>query len=336
MANWGPRRASFMACRILPALLALGLCGSPAGAQTVDVTSAAQALARVAQLRSDIAAMRAVAMTPLGPYTLSNSCSWCSSEFLGICFAHSGESWSTQVDFTATRNRLNQVLAEAQQSADNFPRAFAPLQNWIDGVPAFTARFDREADVVLNIQQQTNAGRPVNDQQRQAVAQALQNLIGDLSASSAQLNTATKALAAALQQQSGYGAAIKQAIDGLDQSAKTALANAQKVAGTHRCQDGVPQRVNAIRANFSASITKISAAFQKLEASRQASDRGLAFLLGWVVSSRTDLQSVTDQIMTANKDQLGSFLQRLHLASAKTQWQQIATYANSMLSRGTE
>jgi hypothetical protein len=330
------KRTSLLAPYILPALLALGLCGSPSGAQTVDVTSAAQALARVAQLKSDVAAMRAVAMTPLGPYTLETSCSWCNSEFLGICFARSTESWRTRVDFTWTRSRLDQVLAQAQQTADSFPRAFAPLQNWIDGLPAFTARFDRAADLVLNVQQQINAGRPADDQQRQIVTQVLHALISDLSASSTQLNDATKALAAALQQQSGYGSAIKQAIDGADQSAKEALANLQREAGTHRCQGGLAQRFEAIRADFAASIGKISAAFQKLEASRQASDRGLAFLLGSVVSSRTDLQSVTDQIMATDKDQLGSFLQRLHLASAKAQWHQIADYASPMLTRATQ
>lgn len=274
-----PRTPS-LAVWIFPVLFVLRLCGPPAGAQTTDVSSATQALARVAQLKNDVAAMRAVATTPLGPYTIGSQCSWCSSEFLGICFARSGEKWSTKVDFTWTRSRLNQVLAEAQQSADNFPHAFAPLQSWIDGIPAFTARFDRVADVVLNIQQQTDAGRLVDDQQRQTVTQALHTLISDLSASSTQLNAATKALAVALQQQSGYGPAIKQAIDGADQSAKTALANFQKEADTHRCQDGVKQRLDAIKADFSASIGKIAAAFQKLEASRQASDRGLAFLLG--------------------------------------------------------
>jgi hypothetical protein len=329
------RVVRFIARSTLPTLLLIGLCGSPAQAQTTDVTSATQALARVAQLRNDVAAIRAAAMIPLGPYTVASSCSWCSSEFIGICFGHSSESWSTKVDFTATRSSLNQVLAQAQQNADNFPRAFAPLQAWIDGVPAFTARFDRAADVVLNVQQQINTGRGPDDQQRQLVTQALQMLVSDLSTSSAQLNDATKALAAALQQQSGYGQAIRQAIDGAAQAANTVLTQKQGEAGTHRCQDGVPQQFGAIRANFSASVARISAAFQKLEASRQAADRGLAFLLGWVVSSRTDLQSVTDQITAASKDQLGSFLQRLHLASAKQQWQQVSAYANSMLSRGT-
>jgi hypothetical protein len=103
-------------------------------------------------------------------------------------------------------------------------------------------------------------------------------LTGDLEANSTQLNTATRAVAAALQQQSAYGPAIKEA-----------LANVEREASTH-CQE---------------LIRNIPTAFQRLEASRLASDRGLAFLLGTVVSSRTDMRSVKDQIMTVNKDQLG-------------------------------
>jgi hypothetical protein len=324
-------------CRILFALLLiLSLLASRAEAQNINVASSTEALARVAQLGNDVRAMRAVAATPIGPYDLSTRCTWCSKDFIGICLEHTTETWPAKVDFTWTRSRLNQILAQAQQSADDFPRAFTPVQAWIDSIPAFTAQFDRAADIVLNVQQQIKVGQGPNDQQRQAVTQALQTLISDLAANATQLNNGTSALAAALQQQSTYGPAIRQAIDGADQSATVALANLQTQASTHRCQDGLSDRFNAIKANFSTSIGNISSAFQRLEASRQASDRGLAFLLGAVVSSRTDLQSVMNQINAANNDALGSFLERLHLASAKAQWQQIADYATTRLSRGAE
>jgi hypothetical protein len=321
-------------CRILfPFLLILGLLMQRAGAQSINAASSTEALARVEQLGQDVRAMRAVAATPIGPYDLSTQCTWCSSDFIGICLQHTTETWNAKVDFTWTRSRLNQILAQAQQSADNFPHAFAPVQAWIDSIPAFTARFDHAADIVLTVQQQIKAGQGPNDQQRQLVTQALQTLIDDLAANSTQLDNATRALAAALQQQSAYGPAIRQAIDGADQSAKMALSSLQTQASTHRCQDGLSDRFNAIRAGFSTSIENISASFQKLEASRQASNQGLAFLLGAVVSSRTDVQSVMGQIKAANNDALGSFLERLHLASAKAQWQQIADYLTSRLSR---
>jgi hypothetical protein len=330
-------KPALQVCRILlPLLLILGLLAPRAGAQNGNVGSSTEALARVAQLRNDVQAMRAVAATPIGPYDLSTQCSWCSKDFIGICLETTEETWNAKVDFSWTRSRLNQILARVQQSADDFPRAFAPFQAWIDSIPAFTARFDRTADIVLNVQQQIKSGQGPNDQQRQAVTKALQTLVSDLAGNSTQLDNATKALAAALQQQSAYGPAIIQAIAGADQSATTALSSLQTQASTHRCQGGLSDRFNTIKAVFSTSIGNISAAFQKLEASRQASDRGLAFLLGAVVSSRTDLQSVMDQIKAANNDALGSFLERLHLASAKVQWQQIADYSISRLFSSAE
>lgn len=320
---------------LLPLLLVLGLLPAPAMAQSINVAAGTDALAQVAQFGNDVRAMRSVAITPMGPYDLSTRCTWCSEHAwwgFGTCTQNTTETWNAKVDFTWTRSRLNQILTQAAQSANNFPRAYAPFQDWIKSIPAFSVRFDNAANVVLTTQQQIKAGQGPNDQQRQAVTQALQDLVNDLAANAAQLDNATKSLAAALQQQSAYGPAIKQAIDGADQSARTALASLQQQASTHHCQDGLADKFSRIKTEFTTSIGQISTSFQKLEASRQAADRGLAFLLGSVVSSRTDLQSVMDQIKAAKSDVLGSFLERLHLASAKAQWEQIAAYTTSRLS----
>ncbi len=298
------------------------------------MASGTDALARIVQLESDVRTMRAAASVPLGPYDIGTQCTWCSSSFIGICLAHTTQTWHTTVDFTWTRSHLNQILAQMQQNADAFPQAFAPVQAWINSLPAFTARFDRAADIVLSVQQQIKAGNGPNDQQREAVTQALQTLINDLAANAGQLEDGTKALAVALQQQSAFGPELRQAIGSADKSAKSSLASLENAASTQRCQDGVSDKFNVIKGEFSNSIGNISAAFQKLEASRQASDRGLAFLLGSLVSARTDMQSVMDEIHAASNDALGSFLARLHLASAKAQLQQITDYATSHLPRG--
>jgi hypothetical protein len=322
---------------LVPFLLALGLLASPAGAQSADVvTSSNEALARVAQLANDVRAMRATAQIPIGPYDLSTECTWCSDHAwwgFGTCTQNTTERWHEKVDFSWTRGRLNYILEQAERSANDFPRAFAPIHAWIGGIPAFAAKFDQTADIVLNVEQQIKAGVGPNDQQRQTVTQALQTLIDELTGTATQLNNATKVLAAALQQQSAYGPAIKQAIEGADRDANNALTHLQQAASTHHCQDGLPEKFNAIKANFSTSIGQISAAFQKLETDRQAADRGLAYLLGSVVSLRTDFQSVMDLVKAAGTDKLGSFLERLHLAAAKAQLQQIADYSTTHLAK---
>jgi hypothetical protein len=332
------RMPASLACRMLvPFLLALGLLAPPAGAQNANVVANSnEALARVAQLANDVRAMRTVAQIPIGPYDLSTECTWCSEHAwwgLGMCTQNTTERWHQTVDFSWTRGRLNYILDQAERSANDFPRAFAPIQAWIGSLPAFSAKFNQTADIVLNVEQQIKSGVGPNDQQRQVVTQALQTMIDQLTGTATQLSDATKILAADLQQQSAYGPSIKQAMDGADRSANDALASLQKAASTHHCQDGLSEKFNAIKGNFSTSIAQISAAFQKLEADRQAADRGLAFLLGNVVSLRTDVQSVMDLVKAAGADKLGSFLERLHLSAAKTQLQQIANYSATQLAK---
>lgn len=317
---------------VVPLLFVFALRLAPATAQPINVSSGTDALARVAQLANDVRAMGSIVATPLGPYDLSTRCTWCSEHAwwgFGMCTQNTTETWNANIDFSWTRSRLRQVLSQAAQNASEFPGAYAPFKAWTTSIPTITASFDRAANIVLATQQQIKAGQIPNDEQRQSVTQTLQNLVDALGRSATQLDNATKALAAALQQQSAYGPAIKQAVDGADQSARTALAGLQQQASTHHCQDGLADKFNRIKAEFTASTGQISAAFQKLEASRQAADRGLAFLLGAVVSSRTDIQSVMDQIKAARNDELGSFLERLHLNSAKAQWDQMSAYSSS-------
>jgi hypothetical protein len=315
--------------RLLAALmLTLGLLALPVAAQNAGVvTNANDAFARMTQLANDVRAMQSVAKIPLGPYDLNTDCTWCSAHAwwgLGTCTENTRERWGTKVDFSWTRGRLNAVLEQAEQNTTRFPDAFASIQKWTASLPAFTAEFDRTADIILNIHQQIKAGTGPNDQQRQAVTQALQTMINDLSANAALLTDATKQIAAALQSQSAFGPEISQAIQGADASVQAALASVEKAAGQHHCQDGLQEKYQQIKAGFSNSLAQISAAFQRLEASRKAADQGLAFLLGSIVSLQTDLQSVMTMVKAAGTDKLGSFLEQLHLAAAKTQLQQIA------------
>src|SRR5262249_12794520 len=90
------------------------------------------------------------------------------------------------------------------------------------------------------------------------------------------------------------------------------------------CQAQVNAKFNAITIEFSNSIQAISGAFQKLEASSREAEKGLGVLLGSVVSSQTAMKAVLDSLNAAKRDQLGSFLERLHLTAAKKQWEDLA------------
>lgn len=308
---------AFAACLLAPS----------AGAQ--DVTGAAlnNAVVSLAQFRQQVADMRAVVQQPLGPFRIESSCSWCSARAwygFGTCTETTHASWGGPVDFSWTRGQLHAVLTRAEQDAGAFTSGYAPTQAWIDGLPAFSASFDTTADLVLGVQQAIKQGQGATDAQRQQVTLALETLAADLARSSTQLQAGARALAVSLQQQSSYRDAIKSAIDGASQSAEDALRNVEKSAMGHPCQDGVPQQFAAIRVNFSASTARISSAFQQLDARSREAENALAVLLGGVVNSQTQMKSILSMVTAAGNDQLGSFLEQLHLAAAKKQWSNLA------------
>ncbi|UQV43759.1 hypothetical protein KIV45_17715 [Janthinobacterium lividum] len=322
------RRAAARLLHLLAmATLALGLLHAPAMAQNSNTAALENALRQLAQFQREVANMRNTVRQPLGPYPLYTQCSWCSEHAwwgLGMCTKTTTETWSQNVDFTWTRNQLDQVLARAERDAGNLGTAYAPTQAWIDSLPAFSRAFDANADRVLAVQEQIRQGIGPNDQQRQTATQALQQLSSDMERSSAQLKAGTQALAVSLQQQSAYREQIRLAIEGADRSAQEALRQIEQAAQSHHCQDGLPQKFNAIRDDFKRSIQSISAAFQQLDNSSRGAETGLAALLGAVVTSQTDMQSILDLLKAAQNDKLGSFLERLHLNAAKQQWYDLA------------
>jgi hypothetical protein len=200
----------------------------------------------------------------------------------------------------------NVWVSSVQQSA---PHA----QAWIDRLPEFTNQFNGNADRVLAVQKEIAAGNGPTDQQRQQVADALQDLTGLLNNSSEQLQKGTAALAAFLQQQSQDRQWIKQAIASADQSAEQQLTGLRNTAAAQAHPDCVNNLINnnfnPIKSQVSNSLQEISQAFQNLETSSRAADRAVAEWLGFVVSSQNDISSVSDMVNAAKADQLGSFLQ---------------------------
>lgn len=313
--------------RLLSALL-LATCLLQAPAYGLaDTASLKQAVSTLEQFQKKVSSMRQVVAKPLGPYQIGTQCTWCSERAwwgFGLCTRNTTQTWYTTVDFTWSRQMLDRVLKQAEQNAGTFSSSYAPTQAWIDGLPGFSADFDSTANVITAVQQQIAAGAGPTDEQRVIVTQALQKLTDGLGRSSAQLQVGTQSLAGFLQQQSSYQAAIRQAMDGADRSAQDALNRIESDAKNQRCQDGVQEKFASIRADFARSMQEISQAFQDLEASNREAQRAQAVLLGSVVTSQTDMQSILEMLKAARNDQLGSFLERLHLSAAQKQWKDLA------------
>jgi len=301
-------------------------------AQISNVTGQKEAIFRLDQFNNQVSNMRSVVNKPLGPYIISTGCTWCSQEFLGLCIEHRSETWSTSVDFKITRERLSGMLDQAQQNASTFSSRYERTQAWINSLPGFSAKFDATADIILAVQADIEAGVGPNDQQRQSVTQALLDLTQHLGKSSSLLQEATSSLATFLQQQISDKEAIGQVINDADSYAQQVFTRLENDSRTKRCQDGVNEKYAGIRADFSRSLQEISDAFRMLEGSSREVEGSLALLLGSVVNSQSELKTVINLVDVARNDELGSFLERLHLNAAKKQWRDLADYAATKLS----
>lgn len=299
------------AARILPTLAALLTAVPPAPA--ANDGTLIEALARLKQVQHESTGTRAVAYRRLGPFELHAQCTYCSREFLGICTGHSTASWRQMVDLSWPR--------DAGMQADGY----AVAQAWIAGLPAFSARFDANADVVLGVEQAIRQGIGPNEQQRRDATQALLELTGELERSSMQLDAGVRALAVSIERQDAYGRSIRQAIDGSDKTAQNAWRDLDAAARRQRCSsDGVQAQFDAVNGEVSRATREIAGAIERLDASDREGAKALAALLGAVISGRTEVESVLRLLAAAGTDQLGSFLERLQLAAAKRQWNELA------------
>lgn len=280
--------------------------------QGADGATLNEALVRLKQVPGEVAAIREVAYQRLGPFELQAQCAYCSSEFLGICTGHSSASWRQVVDVSWPR--------DAGMPADGYALA----QEWIAGLPAFSARFDASADVVLRVARTIRQGIGPNEQQRRDATQALLELTGELGRSSMQLDAGVRSLAESIERQNAYRRAIRQAIDGADQSAQNARRDLDAAAQRQRCTDGVQARFDAISGEVARATQVVAGAIDQLDASDREGERALAALLGAVISARAEVESVLRLLGAADIDQLSSFLERLDLAAAKRQWGELA------------
>jgi len=318
------RRSAFSICRVF-ALLCAAACpvSLPAAGQSNDVTAERAALLRVAQFTQDVRKLREVIGPPQAQHWLASACEWCPSELI-FCIEEK------TAEYTNKRFKLYGILQQAETGAGSFVKSYEPTQAWIEGLPTFSRKFDIAADRILSVQDEISAGKIPSDEKREIIKQALQDLTGDLADSSGQLKKGTQALAVYLERQSSDAASIRQATEEVSQSALQTLERLKGPSRLKECQDMIGANFDKIKELFLRWTQDISIAYQRVQTSIGEAQQGIAVLLGGVVSFQTDLQSVIQGVKAATNDQLGSFLERLHLSAAKKRWQDLASAASSL------
>ncbi len=301
--------------------IAMGLAPALSSAQ-----ASLDAVRQVQQFRDNLANLSAVVNKPLGPYDIGTRCPYCRTKIIW-CVDEAVEVWGVHIDFSRSRNELLRVVGEANRDSQTFAASFAPAQAWISGLPGFSRSFNTHADRILAIEDEIKAGRGPTGVQRIRANLHLQMMLRELDASRQQLQAGTRALADALQRQSGYRTSIGNAMTALEQEAASQLAHLDTAARNQRCQTGTKEKFDAVKASYRVSANQIAAAFQALEASGKAAENGLGSLLATVTSAQTTVKSVQESVAAAQNAQLGSFLERLHLRAAKKQWSDLAASA---------
>lgn len=326
-----PRILSF--CRRAAVVLAvLTWLPVPAAGQEIDVDSAKEAITLLARFRDDVREMQSVVATPLGPFGVSGKCSYCTSHFMW-CWSYATLSWSHGIDFTESRAPLSRALESAERHAGSFAAGYEPTRAWLRGLPGFSARFEEVSTTVLAVRREIGQGIGPSPEQRLRVTRALNQLTDELGASAAQLRDGIQALAAFLQTHIADLEAIRQAQQTHQRVGAATLQSVQGQAQTQKCDRPLAIfQLIEIEDRFRYSIAVIRGAFEKLEVSSRGAEPGLAVLLGAVVNSQTQLQKVLELIEAASRDELGSFLERLHLDNARAQWKSLAEHATAVLS----
>jgi hypothetical protein len=275
------------------------------------------------QYKDAVSKLRESADKQLGPYNISTKCTYCTYSWGKLCWTEETQTFgfTRPIDFSWTRNSLKNVLQQDEQALGSFSASFASTQAWIDQLPDFTSKFNASADRILSIEKDITASGAANEQQRAIVAAALQDLTGLLTDSAVQLNRGTVALTTFLQQQSQYRQSIQQAISQADQQAQQLLnslrADAMSNAHPDCYNNLVNNNFNPIKSQVSNSLQEISQTFQNLEQNSRAVERSVAEWVVFVVNNQTTIKSVSDLVNAAKGDEIGTFLQRLHLVAAK-------------------
>lgn len=297
---------------------------TPVWGTTFDVHTAKMSLDHLAKFRRDAEALRSLADTTMTVPSLSGSCTRCTKKFI-FCLEERTTQWSIQADFTSFRKRLDRALENASQHASTFNTTYRPMQDWLHDLPRFSADFDSAESVVQEVREDIRLGTPVSDEQKRRVTETLRKVETDLEHTSRSLTEGTRALTNFLHRQSADRETIRAAEKALDQSGQKAFASIAKFNKDQMCGESAAKaQLHQLKAVYLTKLSEITESLQILETSSHNAERGLGDLLQAVISTQTQVSKIRQLIEAASKDQLGSFLEQVHLSSAAAQWRDLA------------
>ncbi|MFT6337249.1 MAG: hypothetical protein ACJATI_004011 [Halioglobus sp.] len=286
-----------------------------------------QAIKSLNTFKSSLSQLKTAAAIPLGPYPLNAKFTWCSKSFI-FCIENTTETFKGSADFSWIKSSLRSAISQAEANANNFNRSFAPTQRWIDQLPAFSREFTQNANSIEAVQNELDRGIGPNDDQKRRVTNALQKLCDNLAQSKRDVEVGTRSLSIFLQNQSTYRQSIKNTMDASaarQESELTRLMNdCRKKCSRQETYNKLTASFNVIKSTFAVSTASINQSYSVVEQTSRAAEKGVSQLLAAVLSNNSDLQTILGEVKEARTDELGSFIQAMHLGTAQIQWESLA------------
>lgn len=292
---------------------------------TTDITAASKAIHTIVEFPVELDQVaQTVSRIPFGPYGISVACSYGPS----CCEKKASYSYS----FSISKAPLEKVLQVAEGHAKTFFDSFKDVQDWLNGLPAFSKLFSDNANAAIATIAQIPPGGKPTPQQQAALTKNFNAILTGLASGKTQLNGGVQGVAAYLQQQQALATEIRNTENQLQTANARALsAMQQSLAGKPCGQAEAKAQFAADSASNQASVQQFKTAFATLATQTSAANTAVGLLLSTVLDYAQEINPIIGEIKSASGQDLSNFMRKLDVQTAIDLWNTLATTASKSL-----
>ncbi len=292
---------------------------------TTNITAVSQAIHTIVEfpLRLDQVA-QTVSRIPFGPYGISVACSYGPS----CCEKKASYSYS----FSISKAPLENVLQVAEGHAKTFFDSFKDVQDWLNGLPAFSKLFSDNANAAIATIAQIPPGGKPTPQQKAALTRNFNAILAGLASGQTQLNKGALGVAGYLQAQQALATEIRNTENQLQTANARALsAMQQSLAGKPCGQAQAKVQFEIESASNQASVQQFKTAFATLATQTLVANSAVGLMLSTVLDYAQEINPIIDEIQSASGQDLSNFMRKLDVQTAIDLWNTLATTASQSL-----
>ena len=292
---------------------------------TTDITAASKAIHTIVEFPVELDQVaQTVSRIPFGPYGISVACSYGPS----CCEKKASYSYS----FSISKAPLEKVLQVAEGHAKTFFDSFKDVQDWLNGLPAFSKLFSDNANAAIATIAQIPPGGKPTPQQQAALTKNFNAILTGLASGKTQLNGGVQGVAAYLQQQQALATEIRNTENQLQTANARALsAMQQSLAGKPCGQAEAKAQFAADSVSNQASVQQFKTAFATLATQTSAANTAVGLMLSTVLDYAQEINPIIGEIKSASGQDLSNFMRKLDVQTAIDLWNTLAKTASQSL-----